>query len=135
MPPERGSPKVLPNALKKDFFGICGAIHNYSFEIFAYRVNKRKHKLSDIRGYIEQAETSLVPEHRSRLLKFLRDVDAIITHVTDAQATKQLPTHTIKTLLSIYRDWTNHNIIPQGGFSDNKRTLLDMADEWLAKGV
>lgn len=52
-PSDRGSPKLIAKTLKKDFFEICGAIHSDSFDIFAYRVNKRKHKLSEIRGYIE----------------------------------------------------------------------------------
>ena len=36
-----------PNIIK-----IGRAIHNYSFDLFAHRANKREHKLSDIQMYI-----------------------------------------------------------------------------------
>ena len=56
--------KVIANELENDFIEICRAIHNYSFDIFAHRVTKREHKLSDIRGYLELDQThcpSIVP--------------------------------------------------------------------------
>jgi hypothetical protein len=48
-----GSPKVITKNLEKDYIGICQAIHDYSFEIFQHRVNKRKGTLSVIQKYIE----------------------------------------------------------------------------------
>ena len=36
-----GSPNVIANELEDDFIEICRAIHNYSFDVFAYRVTFR----------------------------------------------------------------------------------------------
>ncbi len=47
-PTDRGSPKFMPNTLKEDFIEICAVIHNYSFNIFKSRVNKRKKNLLKI---------------------------------------------------------------------------------------
>src|SRR6267142_2820661 len=91
-----GSPEVVADLLEIDFIEICRVIHNYSFDIFAHRVNKRTHKLSDIRGYIEQDRTKFLPEHRSTLMVFLQQVDIIIDVVAMAQATKQLPAISIR---------------------------------------
>jgi len=136
MPPAMdGSPKVIEESLEVDFIRICRAIHNYSFDIFAHRVTKHKKKLSDIRGYIEQDQTYFTPEQRSTLVKFLGHVVAIITVVANAQATKQLPAITIRMLLNVYSYWTDHNLLPKDLFADNKLTLLDKVDTWLAEGA
>jgi hypothetical protein len=124
-----GSPKIIANELQDDFIEFCTAIHNYSFDIFAHRVTKREHKLSDIRGHIEQ-DRHFTSQQRSTLLAFLKGVDAIIVNVAKAQTTKQLPTISIKLLLMIYSYWTEYNLLPD--VSDKKVTLLDDADKWLA---
>ena len=129
-----GSPNVIANELEDDFIEICRAIHNYSFDIFAYRVTKHEHKLSDIRNHIELDRTHFTPQHRFTLVAFLRHVDAIITSVANAQTTKQLPTIFIKMLLSMYSFWTENDLLPKD-LLDNKVTLLDNADTWLAKGA
>ena len=84
------SPKDIGSEFTHNLIEISRAIHNYSFEIFAHRVNKRKHKLSDIQTYIAQDQTHFELEHRRTLLAFLQHVDLIIKTVADAQATKQL---------------------------------------------
>ena len=43
LPSMEGSRKVISKELKNNLIEICRAIHNHSFEIFAYRVTKRKH--------------------------------------------------------------------------------------------
>ena len=129
-----GSSNVIANELEDDFIEICRAIHNHSFDIFAYRVTKREHKLSDIRSYIELDRTHFTPQHRFLLLTFLEHVDAIITSVADAQATKQLPYIDIKILLSMYSFWTENDLLPKD-LLDNKVTLLNNADTWLAEGA
>jgi hypothetical protein len=130
-----GSPKVIAKELEGKLVEICRAIHNYSYDIFAYRVNKRKHKLSQIRGYIEQGSTYLSTELRSKLLSFLKHVDMIIKVVADTQATKQLSYIKIQMLLNIYSIWTNYNLLPNDRLADNKVTLLDHADGWLNEGA
>ena len=130
-----GSPKVIPQSLEIDFIAICRAIHNYSFDIFVYRVNKRKDKLSKIRGYIEQDQTHFSSHDRSMLLVFLQQVEIIVTDVSDAQATKQLSTTNIQILLSIYSYWTENNILPKDALAKNKVTLLDNVGTWLAEGA
>ena len=136
-PPTGGSPKVMANELENDFVDICRAIHNYSFDIFAHRVNKREHKLSEIRRYIEHDQTHFTAQQRSTLVAFLQDVDKIIENVARAQTTKQLPTVFMKGLLWAYSYWTEHNLLPKdsGSLPDNKLTLLDAADTWLASGA
>jgi hypothetical protein len=132
-PATDGSPKVIANSLENNFIEVCRAIHNHSFDIFAHRVTKRKHKLSDIRGYIEQDQMHFEPQDRSKLVVFLRHVDMIIRVVANAQATtKQLPASTIRLLLSIYSYWTEHNLLPEDMLASNKPTLLDNVDAWLA---
>jgi hypothetical protein len=130
-----GSPKVISNELENDFIEICRAIHNYSFDIFAHRVTKREHKLSDIRGYIEQDQTQFTPQHRSTLVAFLDHLDMIVKIVANAQTTKQLPTTCIKILLWMYSYWTQHDLLPEDSLTDKKVTLLDRADAWLADGA
>jgi hypothetical protein len=133
-PATDGSPKVIAKELEGKLFEICRAIHNYSYDMFKYRVNKRKHKLSQIRGYIEQESTYFTPQQRYTLVYFLKHVDMIIK-VVDTQATKQLSYMHIQMLLNIYWYWTNHNLLPNDRLADNKVTLLDHADEWLAQGA
>ena len=48
-PATGGSPTVIPRELESNYIEVCQAIHDYSFEVFHYRVTKRKHKLSEIR--------------------------------------------------------------------------------------
>jgi hypothetical protein len=100
-----------------------------------HRVAKHRHWLSDIRGYVEQDRTHFPPQHRSTLVVFLQHVDMIITDVANAQATKELPAVSIRMLLSIYSYWTEHNFLPKDALADNKVTLLDNADTWLADGA
>ena len=124
-------------SLKGDFVDICRVIHNYSFDIFAHRVTKREHKLSDIRGYIDGLDqTNFTPQPAFHVgWEFLEDVAMIIELITRAQTTKQLPTAFIEMLLILYSHWTEHNILPEDSLSDNKFTLLDIADAWLASGA
>jgi len=136
MPPAtEGSPKVIANELVGSLIELCGSIHNYSFNIFAYRVNKREKMLSDIRGYIEQDQTYFSSEQRSTLLDFLQHVDMIIKVVAKAQVTDQpLPTTSIEMLLNIYEIWTESNLLPKDA-NPNRITLLDNADTWLAESA
>jgi hypothetical protein len=131
------SPMVIANDLMDNLTAICEAIHNYSFRIFAYRVNKRLSKLSAIRGHIEEDRGEFTPQQRSVLMKFLRHVEAIIEIVTNAQATEHLSTIEIQTLIKIYSYWTKHNLLPKDSLADDKLkvTLLDNADAWLAEGT
>ena len=130
-----GSQKVMANSLETDLIEICRVIHNYSFYIFAHRVTKHKKKLFDIQGYVEQDQTYFTPEQRSTLVTFLGHVVAIITVVANAEATKQLPAIRIRMLLYVYSYWTHHNLLPKDLFADNKLTLLDSVDTWLADGA
>jgi hypothetical protein len=133
-PPARGgSPKVITNESEDELIEFCEAIHNYSFDIFAYRVTKREHKLSEIRGYVEQDQTHFSTKQRGALLIFLEQVDRIIifTKVTNATTTKQLSSSFIKMLLGTYSYWTEHGLLPKDSLTDNKVTLLDHADAWL----
>jgi hypothetical protein len=52
--------------------------------------------------------------------------------VAIAQATKQLPATSIRMLLYMYSYWTNHNLLPKDLSVNNKLTLLDNVDTWLA---
>jgi hypothetical protein len=132
-PPEMGgSPGVITNELEDDYIEICKAIHNYSFDIFRHRVTKRKHKLSEIRGYIEQDQTNFSDQERSMLVLFLYHVDKIIILTT---ATEQVSAAFIKMLISMYSYWTHHDLLPKDPTADNKFTLLDHADTWLAKSA
>ena len=92
-------------------------------------------KLSEIRGYIEQDRTHFSPQCRSTLVLFLQHVDMVITDVANAQDTKELPAISIRMFLSIYSYWTEHNLLPKDSLADNRLTLLDNADAWLAKGA
>jgi hypothetical protein len=132
LPAMDGSPKITANPLETDFIEICRVIHNYSFDIFAYCVTKHKDKLPEIRGYIEQDRTRFEPQDRAKLVEFLQHVDGIITVVTNVQAKKQLPAICMRMLLHVYSYWTEHNLLPKDLFANNKSTLLDIVDRWLA---
>lgn len=129
------SPKDILSEFWPNIIKIGRAIHNYSFDLFAHRVNKREHKLSDIRMYIEQDQMHFRPEDRRTLLQFLWNVNLIIKIVTNAKATKQLSTDDITIFLKIYSDWMKLNLLPKDALADNEVTLLDNADTWLAKGA
>ncbi len=133
-----GSPNVIAkdSELENELIKVCRAIHNYSFDIFAHRVTKREHKLSEISGYIEQDRTHFTAQHRSTLVEFLQHVDGIIKTVAKAQATtNQLSTINIQMLLNMYSYWKKHNLLPKDALAHNVVTLLDDADEWLAEGA
>jgi hypothetical protein len=130
-----GSPKVIADDLMDNLTAICAAIHNYSFRIFAYRVNKRLSKLSAIQEHIDQDRTHFAPEQRSTLMMFLEHVEGIIRTVATAQATEQLSSSVIQMLLKTYSYWKKHNLIPKDPLAKNRFTLLDAADAWLAEGT
>jgi len=141
--PANGRPNMITRESEDDLIKICSVIHNYSFDIFAHRVNKHKdklsdssinHQMSDIRRYIEQDQMRFTNSQRSLLVAFLRHVDAIIRDVSNAQATKRFPTIVIKMLLVLYSYWTEHDLIPNDG-DTNKVALLDTVDQWLADGA
>ena len=132
-PAVAGSPKVIANELENDFIEICKAIHDYSFDIFAYRVSKREHILSNIREFIEQDRTHFTPEERSTLVDFLENVGQIIMKVANSWS-GQVSTNFIRMLLSMYSYWTEHDLLPKDLLADKKVKLLDRADEWLAEG-
>ncbi|KAF8332391.1 uncharacterized protein EI90DRAFT_3154245 [Cantharellus anzutake] len=127
------SPKDISKEPEGSLTEVCRAIHNYSFDIFAYRVNKREHKLSTIRRYIEQDVDGFTPNQRSTLLLFLQHVGMIIEVVANAQATKQLSAADMRMLLAIYLFWTHNGLLPKDGLADNVAPLLDYADTWLAE--
>ena len=130
-----GSPKVIANELENDFTEICRAIHNYSFEIFLrIALPSTSTSFSDIRRYIDMDQTCFTPQDCSTLVTFLEHVDMIIM-IVNAQTTKQLLTISMKMLLSTYSYWTEHNLLPKDSLADNKVTLLDEADAWLADGA
>jgi hypothetical protein len=134
-PPAMGvSPEVIANESKGDFIKICRAIHNYSFDVFAHRVTKHKHELSEIRRYIEEDQTHFTPQHRSTLVVFLGHVDAIKKSVAQVRTPTQLSTAFIEMLLGMYSYWTKHGLLP-GLLDDENVTLLEDADIWLAKGA
>ena len=132
-----GSPKIMSNELENYFLDICRAIHDYSFDIFAYRVLKRESKLSKIQRYIEEDQTRFSTEQRETLLEFLTHVDSIIqiVRLAIAHPTKPLSTGFIQMLLWMYSYWTEHNLLPDDSLPDNKLTLLDAADTWLASSA
>jgi len=134
-PPAIDGSKVITGDLKNKLIEFSCAIHNYSFNIFAYRVAKCKDKLSEIRGYIEQDETYFTDDQRSTLLRFLRYVASIIEFVAKEETTKQLPNDLMRLLLDTYSYWMGHNLLPEDLESHNMSTLLNLADIWLAKGA
>ncbi len=129
-----GSPKVITTEFEENIIKISRAIHN-SFNIFAHPVTKCKRKLLDIRSYIEQDRKHFMPQDRSMLVDFLPHVDGIIKTVDNAQATKQLSTASIQMLLGIYSYWMEYNLFPKDALADNKITLLDDVDTWMADGA
>jgi len=132
---DRGSPKIMPDSLEEDFIEICAVIHNYSFNIFKSHVNNRKKNLWEIRNHIEQDEGFFKPEQRGTLLKFLRYVANITRAITDAEHMDQFPTSTTEMLQTVYLEWTNDNPLPKDDLAGNTLTLLDIADNWLAKSA
>jgi hypothetical protein len=136
IPPATGdSPKVIADELESNQIEICQAIHNYSFDVFCHRVAKRGHKLSQIREYIEQDQTDYFSDQqRETLLTFLYHVERIIT-MTKTMTTNQFPTSYIKVLLGAYSSWTHKGLLPKDSPADNKLTLLDRADTWLAESA
>jgi hypothetical protein len=129
-----GSPKVIADELESNHIEICQAIHNYSFDVFYYRVTKRAHKLSEIQKYIEQDRQNFSDRQREMLLRFLYHVDQIIT-MTTKMTTEQFSTPYIKMLLGMYSYWTHNGLLPKDPSADNKLILLDLADTWLAESA
>ena len=133
-PATGGSPKVIADVLEDGYIEICQAIHDYSYEVFLHRITKREHKLSEIRGYIEQDQSYFTDKQREILLNFFFHVDTIITSATTT-TTEQFPTEFIKMLLGIYTYWSNNNLLPKDPPADKRLTLLDNADAWLAESA
>jgi len=123
-----GSPKVIPEDLENDLIKICRTIHNYSFNIFARRVNKRKYRLLDIQGYIEQDREHFTSQQRFTLADFLG-------HYQDRRQRGGHETSFHHQHRNIYSYWTEHNILPKDALAKNKITLLDAADTLLAAGA
>ena len=57
-PATEGSPNVIADELESNHIDIYQVIHNYSFDVFHYRVTKGKHHLSEIREYIERDQAN-----------------------------------------------------------------------------
>ncbi len=130
------SPKDIGPEFMRNIIEISTVIHNHSFDIFAYRVNKRKHyKLSDIRKLIDQDPKHFDSQDRSTLMTFLGHLEMIILAVANAQATKKLSPMHMEMLLKMYSHWTNHNLLPNDELTDSKLTLLDHAEMWLDKSA
>src|SRR5258708_18150345 len=126
-PATDGSPKVIAGELESNYVEICQAIHNYSFDVFRYRITKREHKLSEIRGYIKQDRDDFTDQRRETLLTFLYHVDRIIT-MTKTMTTEQFPTTYIDVLLGMYLYWTQNGLLHKDQPANNNLTLLDSAD-------
>ena len=62
-PTNRGSQKLIPNTLRKDFFEICRVIHNYSFSIIANTSFRR------FRGVLNRMER---PSHPTNVPRYSR---------------------------------------------------------------
>lgn len=130
------SSKIISNDLENYLLGICRVIHNHSFDIFVHRVLKRSSKVSEIRQHIEQDQTQFTTEQRRTLLQFLKHVDSIIRIVkTASEQSTELPIAFMKKLLRVYSYWTEHNLIPDDSLPDDKLTLLDAVDTWLASSA
>jgi hypothetical protein len=70
------------------------------------------------------------PSFRSGLTStFLSHVDMIIRSTKDEVS---VSTTFIKMLSSMYSYWTHHDLLPKDSTVDNRPTLLDRADIWLA---
>src|SRR5229473_1616328 len=88
-----GSQKVIALKFRQNQVEICTVIHNHSFDIFAYRVNKRDpSKLPEIRRLIEQDSEHFTSQDRSTLVEFLDHVELIIAAVANAFFKNTLPT-------------------------------------------
>lgn len=125
IPPAIDGKKIFTNELKDDFIKICRAIHNYSFDIFAHHVSKRKGKKPGIWSPIELDQTHFSHQQRFTLLYFLKTVETIIKIVNNARTTKKLSTIFIKSLLTMDNILSEHD-------DTATVTLLDHADTWLA---
>jgi hypothetical protein len=135
-PATDGSPKTIADSLQFRLLDLCKVIHDYSFDVFAYRVNKRKKRLSEIQGYIEHDQTEhFGSQDRSKLAMFFRNVNTIILAVAKAQATKKLTDTSMRLILGIYSYWTEHNLLPDLSVAGDKLTLLDHVDMWLAESA
>src|SRR5260370_27772946 len=115
-PPEMGgSQKVITPKFRQNQVEICTVIHNHSFDIFSYRVNKPDpSKLSWIRRLIAQDSRHFTSQDRSMLVEFLNHVELIIAAVANAQGTKRrFSPAGIRMLVGMYSHWTNHNLLPK----------------------
>ena len=113
------------------FVSMCW---NYSFEIFAYRIAKRKSCLLEIRRYIEldkHHEKHFTPQERSELMEFFGHVDKIIECADAAQATKNLDTDFIRALINAYSYWKMQNLLPKNPLAEDRPTLLNKVDAWI----
>jgi len=132
-----GSPQLIMGDFKTEFLEICTVIHNYSFSIFAYRVNKHRNEISNIRELIEKERSSFSSNQHSSLLSFLRAVEMIMDIVSLAEAEKtKFSIAAITMIHSLYLRWTKMGLLLEDPLADNTVTLLDTADVVLAqKGV
>ena len=130
-----GSPKVITEDLESNLIEVGRAIHKNAFDVFAHRVNKREHKISDIREYIERKPERFTVEQHPILMEFLQRVDMIIETVASAQTTKDLSAEDIQMISSSYLYWTEHDLLPKDALTDKKLTVLDHADASLAEGA
>lgn len=131
-PPIDGSPSVTQTKMKHDYIEICQAIHNYSFNMFEYRINKHKGMVSKFQKYIEQDQETFFPGQRQKLMDFLHHMSMIITVVAEAYDTRQLPLKAIQMLTAIYSYWKKHNILPEDDSINNSCSLLYLVDMCLA---
>jgi hypothetical protein len=128
-------PEDIEPSLKEYLVDLCKVIHDYSFDVFAYRVNKRKASLSVIRGHIKQDPTARFGyEDHSKLIVFFQNLEAIIKAVDDARATKQFSRRSIDLIQESYLYWTYRNLLPNILDAGDKPTLLDDVDKFLADG-
>src|SRR5712672_1409535 len=115
-------------APRRSSLRTCRTTHNYSFNIFARRVNKRKYRLLDIQGYIEQDREHFTSQQRFTLADFLG-------HYQDRRQRGGHETSFHHQHRNIYSYWSEHNILPKDALAKNKITLLDAADTLLAAGA
>jgi hypothetical protein len=86
-------------------------------------------------GHLEQDRMHFTPWQCSTLIDFLWHVDRIIKTVANVQAAKQLSTISNRMLLLIYLHWMKHELLPKDALANNKFTLLEAVDTWLADSV
>jgi hypothetical protein len=129
-----GSPQLIMADFKTEFFEICRVIHNYSFSIFAHRVNKRRNEMSNIQVLIENERSAFTPNQHSLLLSFLRTVGLIMGIVSRAEAKEtKLSIAAIETIHGFYSFWKKTGLLPKDALADDTVTLLDTADVVLAR--